>query len=178
MYGKPEGSFANQHFNEALSTGDASLVPQTDATLFQSLGYFGNIFVHQHTYDKAGKVHQGHTHNFDHVTILAKGSMLAEVAGGQAKVFKAPTFIVIKKELWHKFTALEDGTTFYCVFALRDLNGDVSDIYTGDNSPFDTNYGGGPHLTAQEVQERLGIVTEYTCPGCTGCKPGGPGCAS
>ena len=172
MAGPIKTEFPN--YKEAIETRNVDLIPKTEASLFQSLGYFGNIFVHQHTYDKAGKVHQGHAHNFDHVTILAKGSVLCEVKGCQPKVFHAPTFIVIKKNHWHKFTALEDDTTFWCVFALRDLNGEGTDVYSGDNSPYDQTLDSNA-LSVEEVQAKLGIVTEYTSPGCTGCKPGGPG---
>lgn len=33
-------------------------------------------------------------------------------------------------------TALEDDTLYYCVFALRDVDGNVTDIYSGNNSPY------------------------------------------
>ena len=35
----------------------------------------------------------------------------------------------------HKFTALEDNTVWYCVFALRDLDGEVTDIYGPEHNP-------------------------------------------
>lgn len=101
------------------------------------MGYFGNIWVRQHhlaskDQDNGG----GHTHHFDHVTLLARGKVRVEVAGYPAKEFTAPTFIVIKKEHKHRFTALEDDTLYYCVFALRDVDGEVTDFFSGDNSPY------------------------------------------
>lgn len=102
------------------------------------LGYFGNIWVRQNWMQKAGDHNDGgHKHHFDHVTLLAKGKVLVEVEGHTAKEFVAPTFIIIKKEHEHKITALEDDTLYYCVFALRDVDGDVTEIYSGDNSPYD-----------------------------------------
>lgn len=101
------------------------------------LGYFGNIWVRSHTLKKAGVTNGGgHKHHFDHVTLLAKGAVKVEVEGYPPTEFTAPTFIVIKKDYKHKFTALEDDTVYYCVFALRDIDGDVTDIYSGDNSPY------------------------------------------
>lgn len=104
-----------------------------------TLGYFGNIWVRSHTLVKAGDSNgEGHTHHFDHVTLVMSGSVKVEVVGHEPKVFTAPNFIVIDKDKKHKFTALEDNTVYFCVFALRDINGDVTNIYSGDNTPYST----------------------------------------
>lgn len=130
------------------------------------LGYFGNIWIRQHHYEKAGDSHQGHKHLFDHVTLLATGSVKCEVEGHEPKEFKAPTFIIIKKDKMHKFTALEDNTTYYCIFALRDIDGDVTDVYLGDNSP----YGHVDDVVHnKERWNQLLATTQQLCPGCTGC---------
>ena len=100
------------------------------------MGYFGNIWVRSHYFPKAGSTNGGgHKHNFDHVTLLAVGSVLVEVEGHEPKEFHAPTFITIDKDHEHKFTALTDGVVYYCVFALRDIDGNVGDIYSEENSP-------------------------------------------
>jgi len=96
------------------------------------LGYYGNIWVRQNVLHKTGDAFPGHLHSFDHVSLLTKGSVEVEVEGFPPKKFVAPTFIVIRKEHKHTFTALEDDTHWYCVFALRNLDGDVTEIY-GDN---------------------------------------------
>lgn len=100
------------------------------------LGYFGNIWVRQNYLENSGDFHPGHKHHFDHVSLLASGKVRVTVEGYPPKEFTAPTFIVIKKEHNHKFEALEDGTLWYCVFALRDVDGNVTDFYSGDNSPY------------------------------------------
>jgi quercetin dioxygenase-like cupin family protein len=97
------------------------------------LGYFGNIWVRQNVLEKSGETHGGHKHKFDHITLLCRGRMSVEVDGCPSKEFKAPTFIVIRKEHNHKITALEDGTLYYCVFALRDIDGEVVDAIYGNN---------------------------------------------
>ena len=100
------------------------------------MGYFGNVWVRSHYFEKAGHTNGGgHKHNFDHVTLLAVGSVLVEVEGHDPKEFHAPTFITIDKDHRHKFTALTDGVVYYCVFALRDLDGNVTDLYDESNSP-------------------------------------------
>lgn len=101
------------------------------------MGYFGNIWVRSHFLKKAGDTNGGgHYHYFDHVTLLISGKVLVEVDGFEPKEFTAPTFIVIDKDHKHKFTALKDNSIYYCVYALRDENGELTDMYTGDNSPY------------------------------------------
>jgi len=100
------------------------------------LGYVGNVWVRQNILEEAGQSNQGHKHKFDHVSLLTSGKVSVEVEGYEPKEFTAPTFIVIKKEHSHKFTALQDKTVWYCVFAMRDVDGNVTDIYGSDNSPY------------------------------------------
>jgi len=104
--------------------------------LYHELGAFGNIWVRQHVIGKAGDSNPGHQHKFDHVTLLASGKVKVEVEGKPPKEFTAPTFIVIRKEHNHKITALSDNVTYYCVFALRNINGEVlEDIYGEQHDP-------------------------------------------
>jgi quercetin dioxygenase-like cupin family protein len=100
------------------------------------LGFIGNVWVRQNILEKSVQSNQGHKHKFDHVSLLTSGKVCVEVDGYAPKEFTAPTFIVIKKEHNHKFTALADNTVWYCVFAMRDLDGNVTDIYGHDNSPY------------------------------------------
>jgi hypothetical protein len=98
-------------------------------TDYHELGFFGNIWVRQNVLHKAGERHGGHKHHFDHVSLLTKGKVRVEVEGYPSKEFTAPTFIVIKKEHAHDFVALEDEVNWYCVFALRDLDGEVVEVF-------------------------------------------------
>ena len=123
-------------------------VKRTDSNLMQDmsavkrssineLGYFGNIWVRSHHYKNAGDTNgDGHYHYFDHVTLLATGSVKVEVDGHPAKEFHAPTFIVISKDHKHKITALTDDVVYFCVFAIRDIDGEVvEEIYGKDVTP-------------------------------------------
>ena len=90
-----------------------------------------NVFVKMmHFYYKGDVTERdGHSHTFDHITLLARGSVLMEVLeeGGTAKEYKAPKLIVTPKNTRHKFTALEADTVVCCIHAIR--NGDdVDDI--------------------------------------------------
>lgn len=100
------------------------------------LGYFGNVWIRQNHLEKEGDFYKGHEHKFDHVTLLSKGSVRVEVEGKPPKVFVAPTFIIMRKELQHKMVSVEDDTVYYCIFALRDIDGEVvGDIYGPQHDP-------------------------------------------
>lgn len=79
----------------------------------------------------------GHKHNFDHTTYVKSGSMLIELLNvtkigafgevEEAEVEKSFTinsqddinFVLIKKGKFHKLTALEDGTSYHCIYSHR-----------------------------------------------------------
>lgn len=123
------------------------------------LGYFGNVWVRGYVLKKKGDSNnKGHKHHFDHVTLLVKGSLRVEVDGFEPTTYEAPTFIVTKKEYHHTLTALEDDTQYFCVFALRDIDGNVTDIYSGDNSPYRSAGAGGVqspvvHSTSEQLKQ-------------------------
>lgn len=106
---------------------DVNKLPNVDKLAsIGEMGLFGNVWVRSHYLHKAGFTNGGgHKHDFDHVTLLAVGSVLVEVEGFEPKQFDAPTFITIDKDHQHKFTALTDGVVYYCVFAVRDEGGEV-----------------------------------------------------
>jgi dTDP-4-dehydrorhamnose 3,5-epimerase-like enzyme len=78
-----------------------------------------NTWVKQMHFAKAGDINDGHTHIFDHQTLLGKGSVKVTVNGKQSE-FKAPTIIFIRAGLKHEIEALEDDTICYCIHAIRD----------------------------------------------------------
>jgi len=69
-------------------------------------------------FKKAGDVEVTHTHSFDHLTLLASGSVKCTVDGNETE-FHAPHMIYIKKEHMHSFEALEDNTVAFCIHAMR-----------------------------------------------------------
>lgn len=78
-----------------------------------------NVFVKQMHFVNAGDKEQGHSHCFDHLTLLASGK-LKLTALGKTDEFKAPTHIFIKAGVEHELEALEPNTTVHCIHAIRD----------------------------------------------------------
>ena len=97
------------------------------------IGCVANLFSKQMHFFKSGDFEQGHTHAFDHLTLLAAGSLRVTV-NGKATIFNAPQMIFIKAEHYHELEALENNTVAYCIHALRD--GDrVEDILDPESIP-------------------------------------------
>lgn len=91
------------------------------------IGCVANLFSRMMRFEKAGDVELGHTHQFDHLTLLASGS-LRVVVDGVASEFTAPHMIYIHKDKVHELTALTDETVAYCIHALHDKDtGEILD---------------------------------------------------
>lgn len=91
------------------------------------LAMAGNIFARQMLFVNAGDVKETHVHQFDHLTLLAKGSVEITV-DGKTEVFVAPQMIWIAKDKDHQLVALEAGTLAYCIHAVRDEDGSIKDV--------------------------------------------------
>lgn len=89
-----------------------------------------NVFVKLHQLVHAGDTHQGHSHAFDHITLLATGSVTMKHDNGEQD-FKAPHLIVTPKGITHQFIAKEPNTLFCCIHAIRDGDG-IDDIASPD----------------------------------------------
>ncbi len=87
------------------------------------IGCVANLFSRMMHFEKAGDVEIGHTHQFDHLTLLAKGKLKVTVEGKTSE-FTAPHMIYIHKDKVHELEALSDDTVAYCIHALRDKNTD------------------------------------------------------
>lgn len=97
------------------------------------IGCCANVFSRMMVFRKEGDVEKGHTHSFDHVTLVASGSVRV-TANGKETDFVAPQFIYIKKDVFHKLEALEDNTVCACIHALRDGD-NVEDIIAPEFVP-------------------------------------------
>ena len=83
------------------------------------LGCVANLFSRMMRFEKTGDIEVVHTHQFDHLTLLAKGKLKITV-DGVASEFTAPHMIYIHKDKVHELEALVDETVAYCIHALRD----------------------------------------------------------
>ena len=102
-----------------------------------SINCVANLFARQMHFAKAGDAEEGHKHQFDHLTLLAAGSVRVTVEGKETD-FKAPHMIYIHAEKNHRLVALEDNTVAYCIHALRDGN-EVDDILDPASIPLGVN---------------------------------------
>jgi quercetin dioxygenase-like cupin family protein len=89
-----------------------------------------NVFVKMIKLLRTGDTYPGHAHVFDHITLLATGSVIMTHDKGSQE-FKAPHLIVTPKGITHEFKALEDSTTLCCIHAIRDGNS-VDDVAPQD----------------------------------------------
>jgi hypothetical protein len=83
-----------------------------------AIGCVANLFSRMMRFERAGDIEVGHTHQFDHLTLLAKGKLKVTV-NGRVSHFAAPHMIYIHKDHVHELEALEDETVAYCIHALR-----------------------------------------------------------
>ena len=91
-----------------------------------SIGCVANLWSKMMHFKNAGDTEQGHSHKFDHLTLLTLGS-LQVIVDGIFSEFKAPQMIYIKAGKIHELVALEDNTIAYCIHALRDDEGTILD---------------------------------------------------
>ena len=97
------------------------------------IGCVSNLYSRMMHFKEIGDCEQGHTHPFDHLTLLASGSVEVELEGNKT-TYVAPQMIFIKAEKVHKLTALAPDTVAYCIHALR-VGERVEDILDPDMIP-------------------------------------------
>lgn len=97
------------------------------------IGCVANLFSRQMHFKNVGDMEHGHTHQFDHLTLLASGRLQVTVEGNVSE-FAAPNMIYIKKDKMHELVALEPNTVAYCIHALR-IGENVDDIVDPDMVP-------------------------------------------
>lgn len=97
-----------------------------------------NLWVRQMAFAKVGDRNEGHIHNYDHLTLLANGSVNVHVEDKVTK-YSAPYMILIAKGQRHFLEALEDNTVAYCVHALRNAESEDAEILDPDQIPAGVN---------------------------------------
>lgn len=112
------------------------------------IGCVSNVYCRMMHFVNKGDIEMGHSHPFDHLSLLANGSVEVTI-DSITTTFKAPHMIFIKKDKEHEIKALEDNSLIYCIHALRDGFG-VGDIIDPDSIP-----------KGIEVLEDVNPVTHY-----------------
>lgn len=77
------------------------------------------LYAKQMTLDK-GHYAESHKHNYDHLSILAKGHVIV-IADGVSTEYVAPACINIKKDVTHEIHALDD-VIWYCIHATSETD--------------------------------------------------------
>jgi hypothetical protein len=118
-----------------------ALFPDAQPATSRRSGPWGNVYLRPIFFPSAGSVLVGHKHNFDHITWLSKGSISLKfiLPNGETgeRQYTAPAPILIKKDVIHEITALEDGVIADCIYALRDANtGEVIDYWDRRLEPY------------------------------------------
>ena len=115
-----------------------------------------NVFTKSMHFINKGDVMQGHTHTYDHATLVSSGSALVEMLDNNhtvvsAKIFNAPEMIYVPKDKIHRITALEDNTICACIHALRNIDEEIinPDSFTEPVTDFE--------VTKQLILEKYGI---------------------
>lgn len=99
----------------------------------------GNIFIRQMCFEKAGYVHEGHSHTFDHTFFPYVGEFELERLREDGTVentivVKAAqpfNWVLIKAGVRHRIKALTDGAIGHCIFAHRNPQGEITQVYEG-----------------------------------------------
>ena len=97
------------------------------------LGCVSNVFVRMMHFKEVGDIERGHTHDFDHVTLVGNGAIELTVNPDTDQAitvkFTAPQLVFIAKDKIHQLKALEPNTVVCCIHGLREDNesGDILD---------------------------------------------------
>jgi len=90
-----------------------------------------NVYTRLMHFQNKGDVEIGHIHTYDHATMVSSGSILYEVLDSQdgntiaKKEFKAPGYVFVDKDKYHRLTALEDNTICVCIHAMRSIDQNI-----------------------------------------------------
>lgn len=93
-----------------------------NAPHFQTEPETGLVRAVLHRWDyNAGEVHAGHEHDVDHGTVLHSGRVRIDWSCAKRGTFgttefTAPANFLVRADTEHTITALEDGTSWYCIF--------------------------------------------------------------
>jgi hypothetical protein len=84
-------------------------------------GFFGGLYIRPNGPKNKGESHVGHAHYIDHATFIDTGSVHIHQAfpDGTVREFiiEAPNVFEVPAECHHTITAMEDGTSWRCVFS-------------------------------------------------------------
>ncbi len=77
------------------------------------------VFIKQMLMKEPGTKVPQHAHEYDHTSMLAKGSVRVWIEGRQEGDFRAPYALFIKAKLKHTFQSLEPDSLIYCIHNVK-----------------------------------------------------------
>jgi hypothetical protein len=83
------------------------------------------IFVKVMAFPKAGAIVPQHAHVYDHISLIAAGSVRAWKDGAFFGEFMAPCGVTIEARAKHTFETLADGTVIACIHNVRSAEGAI-----------------------------------------------------
>ena len=122
-----------------------------------------NVYTRLMHFQNAGDIEHGHSHDFDHGTLVSSGSILVETldfatgAPISQKTVLAPNFVFIERDKLHRLTSLVDNTVCACIHALR----------TNDKELLDSDFfveqltGDGQGIIPRTIMEKTGKHWHY-----------------
>lgn len=78
------------------------------------------LFIKSMEIAKAGTFVPQHSHEYQHVTMIAKGSFRVWKDDVLLGDFKAPHGLIIEAKTMHRFLSLEDECIAYCIHNIKD----------------------------------------------------------
>lgn len=101
------------------------------------INFFGNVVVRTLVFDYPGHTLPGHKHNYAHANMILKGSVrltvVEENGRSYQRIHKAGDWLEVPAEATHELVALETGTVAYCIFAVRDKDGEIADFVRAEH---------------------------------------------
>lgn len=104
----------------------------------------GPIFHRQFVLENKCQENAGHTHNYDHATIVIRGRIRVsrehlvdgDWVAGETDEHAAGEVVDIPANVKHTLKALEPNTVYLCVFSHRDFDGLVTQRYVGNQQAY------------------------------------------
>jgi hypothetical protein len=111
---------AAQLFEAMLSAG--SVTPEAEVMHALANG----VYIKAMMLDQVGWTAVQHSHNYDHLTLVASGAVFVKV-GDDVAAYDAPAVVFVKAHSVHKIMARLPNTVCYCIHRLNDGD-DISSL--------------------------------------------------
>ena len=88
------------------------------------IGLVKNVYVRMINLPTVGCEVKGHSHTYDHMTLLSSGAVKV-ICDGIERNIKAPCIFLTRASKIHSFVATAENTVLSCIHVLRDEQGEI-----------------------------------------------------